>query len=215
MIRTGSHSRPALRPTAPGGHFDLPAGLPEPPASTFRIRILGQCAVNGTPVRASTTLEFVVALATSGGAMSKDGLLNRMYERDVSDSTVPTLAYRARKLGLRIEYEAGSCRYRLGQRVSIDALDVIGLARAGRPRDALLLYGGRCLPGSESPFATALRAGVEREVVAAVLASGDATLISLASRLIDHYELAESAAANTDEPAAMILSASYLSAAGF
>ena len=40
-------------------------------------------------------------------------------------------------------------------------LEVIALADADRPGEALRLHGGRCLPGSASPFADALRATIE------------------------------------------------------
>jgi hypothetical protein len=179
-----------------------------------RIRILGGCVIDGTSVKNTKTMEFVVALAVSGGSMSKSGLLNRIYEADVSQSTLPTLAYRVRKLGIDVGYDPRGCRYILKSPVIVDALTVIDLVKAGRPRDALRLYRGPCLPGSDSPFAGALRHIVEAHVVRSVLDSEDDELIVLASGLIDNWELAERAAANTQDPCAAILSCAYLHGAG-
>lgn len=203
------------QPDLDGFSFDLRARPVASISPVPQLNVLGRCSVNGKAVKSTKALEFIVALATSGGSMSKDGVLNRIYERDVCQSAIPTLAYRARKLGIEVDYEAADSRYVLRRPVRIDVLDVLTYAKAGRPRDALCLYGGRCLPGSDSPFADALRATVEGHVVRSVLDSGDEALISLASRMIDNYELAERAMANTDEPFAAVLSSSYYNAAGF
>lgn len=198
-----------------GISFDMRARPVVAISSPPQVNVLGRCSVNGKAVKSTKVLEFIVALAMSGGSMSKDGMLNRIYERDVCQSAIPTLAYRARKLGIEVDYEALGSRYTLRRKVSIDVLDVITYAKAGRPRDALCLYGGQCFPGSDGPFADALRATAEGYVVRAVLDSGDESLISMASRKIDNYELAERAMTNTDEPFAAVLSSSYYNAAGF
>ncbi|WP_079176689.1 MULTISPECIES: hypothetical protein [Streptomyces] len=161
----------------------------------------------------SKTIEFITALAAAGGAMSRDGLHHRIYERDVSTSTLPTLAYRARKLGIAVRYQTLGRRYVLDGPVAVDALTVLALVKARRPADALLLYQGPCLPDCDSPFAVSLRQTVEDRLVRAVLDSGDQELVRATSRLIDHWELAEPAATG-DDPFSAVLSDSYLRSMG-
>ncbi|UQA94460.1 hypothetical protein [Streptomyces halobius] len=194
-------------------HFDFDAQLAADVPSGTKINVLGRFAVDGKPVASSKTMEFVTALASAGGSMSRDGLHHRIYERDVSASTLPTLAYRARKLGIDVRYETLGRRYVLTQSVSVDALMVLGLLKAGKPAEALILYQGPCLPECDSPFAVSLRQKLESQLVRSVLDSGDQDLIRAASRLIDHWELAEPAAAG-DDPLSAVLSHSYLRSMG-
>ena len=175
-----------------------------------RLCILGRTTVDGRPVKNVKPLELVAVLAVAGGTMSRDGVLNRLYECEASASTVPTLAYRARKLGLAIEYDAYGRRYRLARPVSLDALDVLRLARAGRPQEALCLYAGECLPTSTSPFALALRLELESALVRAILAVDDDDLVSMGCQLLDNQELAQAAMSRRGEPIATVLSHSFL-----
>ncbi|MCC3776355.1 hypothetical protein [Streptomyces sp. UNOB3_S3] len=184
---------------------DIPARL--------RVSVLGRYEVAGRPVTSSKTMEFITALAVAGGSMSRDGLHHRIYERDVSASTLPTLAYRARKLGVDVRYDAPVRRYVLPGPVMVDALLVLGLLKAGRVRGALTLYHGPCLPECDSPFAVSLRQTLEDQLVRCVLDSGDQELIKAASRLIDRWELAEPTAAG-DDPFSAVLSGSYLRSIG-
>lgn len=191
--------------------FDIaaPAPLPTPP---IRINVLGPLLVQGQRVRSVKPLEFLVALALAGGRMARDALIGRIYEYEACPSAVPTLCYRARKLGVAIDFDSTSQCYELLSPVRIDVLEVLKLARRRQAREALWLYGGPCLASSSSPFATALRQTVENEVVKAVLHSGDDELASRACRYIDHSELAEHSSRLQDEPAATVLGRSYLSA---
>lgn len=194
-------------------HFDFDAQLRVDLPAGSQISVLGRFEVDGRPVTSSRTMEFITALAAAGGSMSRDGLHHRMYERDVSASTLPTLAYRARKLGIAVHYVAPGRRYVLPEPVAVDALTALALVEAGRPADALLLYQGPCLPECDSPFAVSLRHKVEDRLVRAVLDSGDQELIRVTSRLIDHWELAEPAVTG-DDPCSAVLSDSYLRSLG-
>ncbi|WP_190108183.1 hypothetical protein [Streptomyces cinnamoneus] len=194
-------------------HFDFGAELTVDIPAGINISVLGRYEVAGRPVTSSKTMEFITALAAAGGSMSRDGLHHRIYERDVSASTLPTLAYRARRLGIDVRYEPLGRRYVLGKPVTVDALKVLGLLKAGRPTDALVLYHGPCLPECDSPFALSLRQTLEDQLVRAVLDSGDQELVKAASRMIDHWELAEPTAAG-DDPFSAVLSDSYLRSMG-
>lgn len=194
-------------------HFDFGAQLRVTIPAGLQVCVLGRYEVDGRLVTSSKTMEFVTALAAAGGSMSRDGLHHRIYERDVSTSTLPTLAYRARKLGIVVRYEASARRYVLPEPVTVDALTVLALVKAGRPADALILYQGPCLPECDSPFAISLRHTIEDRLVRSVLDSGDQELIKVTSRMIDHWELAEPAATG-DDPLSAVLSDSYLRSIG-
>lgn len=194
-------------------HFDLDAQLSVNIPAGLRVSILGRCEVNGHRVTHSKAMEFITVLAAAGGSMSRDGLHHRIYERDISVSTLPTLAYRARRLGISVRYEALGRRYSLAESVTVDALEVLRLLKEGKAADALILYRGPCLPESDSPFVVSLRQTIEDKLVRAVLDSGDQELIKAASRMIDHWELAEPAAVG-DDPFSAVLSDAYLRSMG-
>jgi hypothetical protein len=178
-----------------------------------RIEILGTCSVDGIPVRTVRAIEFVTALAIAGGRMRREALRDRVYERDVADSTLPTLAYRARRLGLDVRYERDRRQFRLVATPEIDALVVLDLIGAGRIDEALGRYGGPCLPTSCSPLAEALRFSIESRLAAGVARTGDHALIERAARRIDCWSLAEHAMRGPDGAAA-VLGRSYLQSSG-
>ena len=192
--------------------FDVAATAPPRADSIFSINVLGRTLVEGRPVRCIKPIEFIVALALAGGRMSRDAVLGRIYEYEACQSAVPTLSYRARKMGVQVDFDSMSQCYTLRTPVRVDALEVIKLARRKQARQALWLYGGPCLASSTSPLASALRLTVENEIVRAVLDSRDVELMSRASRYIDHSELAQHCTEVDSEPLAKVLGRSYLSA---
>ena len=179
------------------------------------ITVMGGVSVNGLPVRSVKPIEFVAALALSGGAMARDALVARLYFGTSSQSAIPTLCYRARQIGIAVVFDSDRLQYRLVSRVCIDALEILTLAQAGDPEAALHLWRGPCLVRSTSPFATALRARLEIEMVRAVRRAGEPSTTHRAAQVIDSLELAEAALACDGDARTAVLSDSLLNAAGW
>lgn len=178
------------------------------------VRLLGRPSVNGEAVRSTKPLELVAAIVLAGGRYSRDGLVSGIYGGEASDSALPTLAYRARLLGIPVEYDTFTGCYSVASAVSLDVIDVLRLASAGRVSDALCLYGGPFLPRSGSPFAATLRAEVDESIATAALATGDTAVIETASRTVLHPALAEAVRRCRPDIASSVLGASYLRGIG-
>ncbi len=175
----------------------------------MRIEIIGGCRVDGTPLGSVKPIELAVTLALAGGQMNRDSLRLRLYEQEIAESTLPTIAYRARRLGIDVGYEQDCQRFSLRSIPDIDVLHVYSLLEAHRITEALDLYHGPCLPTSSSPIAEALRHSLEARLTYEVVRTGDQELIRSASARIDECSLAEPAMRGDHLPAA-VLGRAYL-----
>lgn len=191
-----------------GDHPTRVLHSPAPGATT--LRIMGMTRIDETPVRHTKPIEFVTALALAGGRMTRDALERRIYLSTSSDSAIPTLCYRARKLGIAVTFDPGSRLYTLATPVVIDALRILSLLQSGDIDSALDLWHGPCLPASDTPLANALRLNLERAVVDAVLGAEDPVLLRRAAVVVDSLELAEAAVRDGCDPLTAILSDSFV-----
>ncbi|GHC96575.1 hypothetical protein GCM10007079_49390 [Nocardiopsis terrae] len=174
------------------------------------VRTLGQCAVNGTPVRSRRAVELVTVLALAGGSAPRDWLLANLFEGDPAPSSLPTLALRARKLGLDVRYHGDRFTYQLESWVECDVVELLARIDEGRIADALALYRGPFLPRSQSPFAVEIRASVESRTVSAAVRTGDPAVMAAADRVIKHPALSAALLRESGDTAAVSLSRSWL-----
>lgn len=207
--------RPAPPDPAGGTNRSIAARSLPPPAvdataTATAIRIMGVLRIDEVAVRHTKPLEFVTALALAGGRMTRNALARRIYLSTSSDSAVPTLCYRARKLGIGIRFDPSSRVYSLTTPVVVDALRILDLLRVGDIASALDLWHGDCLPTSDTPLANALRRNLERAMVDAVLACDGPDLLRRAARALDSLELAEAASRAGGDPLTAILSDSFV-----
>lgn len=194
--------------------LDLDLGSVPRPSEMPDVRLLGRPTVNARQVRSTKPLELVAAVALAGGRYSRDGLVSGIYGGEASDSALPTLAYRARLLGLPVEYDPYTGFYALTSAISLDVVDVLRLSAAGRASDALCLYRGPFLPRSGSPFAATLRAEIDNAVAQAALATGDQRVIEYAARAVLHPMLADAVRRARPDVASTVLGAAYLRGIG-
>ncbi|MEU1898073.1 hypothetical protein ABZ512_06815 [Nocardiopsis dassonvillei] len=179
---------------------------------TVEISTLGRCAVNGVTVQSRRAVELVALLVLSAGQAQRDWLMVNLFEGDPAPSSLPTLALRARKIGLPVRYDRLRGFYWLEESVRCDVNDVLTLLREGRTEEALDRYTGPFLPASHSPFAMEVRAAVENSVVRAVLDRADVDLMTRADRVVKHPELSEEIVRRGADTAAVSLSRSWLTA---
>ena len=129
-------------------------------------------------------------LASAPRGLSGDELAVLLYEEDVTGSTLRAELNRLRSL-LGDELLA-SRPYRLTADVTADWLAVEAQVAAGAVGPALRLYRGPLLPASAAPGVVRLRQSVEATLRQAVLASGEADLMSTWTRSswgADDYEM--------------------------
>ncbi|MDE3723093.1 BTAD domain-containing putative transcriptional regulator [Nocardiopsis sp. N85] len=150
------------------------------------LETLGGCRVDGRPVRHRRAAELAAALVLSDGAAPRDWLSAVLFEEDPSPSSLPTLAMRARRIGLDVRYERESGAYRIGEEIRCDVVEFLFLLSHGYVAQALELYKGPFLARSDSPFAVQTRAHLEQRVVEAVMDSGDTRLLTAAGRVVRH-----------------------------
>src|SRR5690606_33321179 len=143
-ISVFSRHRPPLayRPLQTDGEsmVDKPRS-PDAPARR-RVDVLGGCRIDGVPVSSARAVELVVALAVSGGSAPRDWLLSVLFDADPAPSSLPTLALRARTLGLTVEYRPDRHSYALMTPVECDLAEFFKEMKSGDPRRALSLYHG-------------------------------------------------------------------------
>lgn len=134
--------------------------------------------------------EIVVLLAAAPRGLSGDELAILLYEEDVTTSTLRAELNRLR--GLLGEDLLASRPYRLTAEVTADWLAVEAQVAAGATAGALRAYRGPLLAGSGAPGVARVRDSVEHAVRRAVLASGQADLMSTWTRTswgADDYEM--------------------------
>ncbi|MFC4565263.1 hypothetical protein ACFO4E_25700 [Nocardiopsis mangrovi] len=171
---------------------------------------LGDCRVDGCRVSNARAVELVVAVALAGGSAPRDWLISQLFEKDPAPSSLPTLAMRARNLGLGITYSADRHAYSLQSPVECDIIDLFDHVKTGDLAKALDLYRGPFMPRSHSPFATELRASAESLVADAVATNGDPVLLRTADRLIKHPAISRLIVSLGTDPIATALSRSWL-----
>ena len=181
---------------------------------TVEISTLGRCAVDGVDVQSRRAVELAALLALSGGRAQRDWLMMNLFEGDPAPSSLPTLALRARKVGLPVRYDRFRGFYWLEDGARCDVVDVLDLLKEKRTEEAMDRYTGPFLPSSHSPFATETRASVENAIVQAVLERSDIDLMARADRVVKHPELSEELVRRGADAATVSLSRSWLSALG-
>ncbi|GAA0979015.1 Acetoin dehydrogenase operon transcriptional activator AcoR [Nocardioides aquaticus] len=135
----------------------------------------------GRTVRLSPRHGDVMAvLADAPEGVTAERLATEVHEEEVRPSTT-----RAQVTRLRALLGPGvleSRPYRLVPEVRADWLEVAGSLRAGRLAEAVRSYRGPLLPESTSPGVARRRDALERDLVAALLASQDVELLTAATR---------------------------------
>jgi hypothetical protein len=134
--------------------------------------------------------EIVLLLAAAPRGLSGDELAILLYEEDVTTSTLRAELNRLRSL--LGEDLLASRPYRLAAEVTADWLAVEAQVAAGATAAALRAYRGPLLAGSSAPGVVRLRDSVEQTLRRAVLASGQADLMSTWTRTswgADDYEM--------------------------
>lgn len=178
------------------------------------LRTLGACEVNGRVTAHLRPVELVVALATAEGSLHRDWLIDALFNGEAAPSSLPTLAYRARKIGLPVEYNPRQQVYTLTSDLSIDALNVLVMAENGDIAGILNSYQGPFLAPSESPFSMEMRRTLEETVCRVAIASGDPYWIYRASLLVKDPRLAVSLARHGLSGQADILRRAHLRTLG-
>ena len=119
--------------------------------------------------------EIIVILADHPAGLTGDELAVELYHADAPTSTIRAELARLRAL-LGAE-SIGSRRLRPCAQPECDWLAVTAYLAAGRVREAVRAYRGPLLPRSDAPGVVTRRMRLERELRAAVLASGDTDLL--------------------------------------
>jgi hypothetical protein len=171
----------ARRAGTAGGQALRGLGLTGPAApGTIRLATLGRDNALAELGRHTVRLsprhsEIAVILALSPGGLSGPRLAVKLSEAEIHPVTLRAEMCRLRaQLGDEV---LGSHPYRFRLPVALDLTRVLDLLDMGRVADAVAAYTGPLLPCSEAPAIAECRAALERELRAAVLASGDAAVL--------------------------------------
>jgi tetratricopeptide (TPR) repeat protein len=133
--------------------------------------------------------EVLTVLALNDAGLSADGLGVRVYGDGAQRATIKAIVSR-----LRDRVPIANRPYRIGVEYWADFLHVATLTRTGRYREAVAMYRGPLLPGSDAPAITEMREHLEEMLRAAVLQSGDVeAMLMLADVLVDDLGLLEAA----------------------
>ena len=151
----------------------------------LRIEALGrpdcQVETRGRTIRLSPRHgEILVILVEHPDGLTGDQLAIELYPDDVNPSTLRAEMTRLR--GLLGADVLDSRPYRLRHESDCDWRSVQAHLSAHRPREALRAYRGPLLPQSDAPGVVDRRERLERELRAAVLASGRAELMAAWTR---------------------------------
>jgi tetratricopeptide (TPR) repeat protein len=123
-------------------------------------------------------LEILVVLADNPTGVSLDSLASRIYGDRAVDGTTKAAVSR-----LRNQVPLSSRPYKIDVPYRADFIELMEYLKYGRVRQALSLYRGQVLPGSEAPAIIELRERIDESLRQAVLGSGDAeAIIELANR---------------------------------
>ncbi|MDQ6675390.1 MAG: hypothetical protein M3069_32445 [Chloroflexota bacterium] len=169
--------------------------------ASLELRFLGRAEARlGTQVIALRLrfAEILACLARRPDGLTLEQLALEVYGEDASLTLCKTEVSRLRRI-----LPIGNRPYRLGVAVTADFLELRGLLRDGRLRDALGLYQGSLLPRSDAPLINAQREDLDVALREAVLASPDPEAAwLLAERMPDDLEVWEQASARLprDDP---------------
>jgi hypothetical protein len=172
------HSLALVRATALAAEAYL--GSHQPPESEAGVAALGRdeavLRVRGRRLRLGRRhSELLVLLLCHPEGRTGDQLGVDLYGDELNPVTVRAELSRLRRiLGPEL---LDSRPYRLRAAVDADFLAVTRLLETGRPHDALDAYAGPLLPASDAPGVVRLRRRVDGQLRAAVLASGDVSLM--------------------------------------
>jgi hypothetical protein len=133
--------------------------------------------------------ELLATLVLHPEGLSAEQLLLQMYGEEGSASNLKAAISK-----LRRKVPIASWPYRLELAVWADFVELEQHLREGRVRQAVSLYRGPLLPGSDRPGIVEAREMLEEQLRQAVLTSGDAeALLELAERLGEDLQLWEAA----------------------
>ena len=173
------HSLALVRATALAAEAYLGSHLP-PPASAGTVLALGRNEATLTFGGHRQRLgrrhsEMLVLLSTHPAGLTGEELGFELYGDQMSPVTVRAELSRLRRL---LGPELLSSRpYRLRAELDTDFRTVTRLLEGGRVAEALDAYSGPLLPFSDAPGITRLRRLIDGQLRAAVLASGERTLM--------------------------------------
>jgi hypothetical protein len=125
--------------------------------------------------------ELMAVLALHPEGLHLEALTLAVYGDEASPQTAKSDLSRLRSEGIDIETKP----YRLATRFRADFMECTELLRAGRVREALQLYRGPLLPGSEAPAVVEHRETLEESLRQAVLASEDSEAVWVLSERLD------------------------------
>lgn len=129
--------------------------------------------------------EVLVALALSPDGISAEQLGLRVYGESAVLPTVKAIVSR-----LRQSVDVSSRPYRINGGIWADFLELEQLVSAGRLREAIGLYRGPLLPGSDAPVVVETREHLEELLRTAVIDAGDVNgMLRLSDVLGDDAEL--------------------------
>ena len=157
-------------------------------ARELELAFLGDRAVFKSGTRQEIGMrqcEVLVALALSPEGVSADQLGLRVYGESAVLPTIKAIVSR-----LRQSVDVSSRPYRLNGGIGADFIDLEHLVAAGRLREAVGLYKGPLLPGSEAPVVVETREHLEELLRTSVLEAGDINcMLKLSDALGDDAEL--------------------------
>lgn len=160
----------------------------------LELRFLGgsEARLQGKPLALRQSFcELLAILVLHPHGLSSEQLLLQMYgEEGVASNLKAAISKLRRKVPI------ASRPYRLNLAVWADFVELEQHLREGRVRQAVSLYRGPLLPGSDRPGIIEQREVLEEQLRQAVLTSGDAeALLELAERLGEDLQLWEAALA--------------------
>jgi hypothetical protein len=161
-------------------------------SAPLELRGLGQleARLDGQPVVLRKRFSEILAVL----ALHPEGLNGEQLSIAVYGETADPQSCKADLSKLRGLVPIAQKPYRLGMGIWADFLEFQNMLSAGRVREAMALYRGPLLPGSDAPMIVEHRELLEEGLRQAVLASGDQeVLLDLAERQRDDLELWEAA----------------------
>lgn len=137
--------------------------------------------------------EILTALAVHASGLSGEQLHSQVY----GDAPFPRSTLKASISRLRDVIPIASSPYRIDATFRSDFAQLLQLITEGELQQALNLYSGSLLPGSESPLVEEWREHIDEVIRSAVIESGDPDhLIQLGTQLNDDLEIWERAKAS-------------------
>jgi len=130
------------------------------------------------------TMELVTLLAERAGPVPRTLLEDALFEQTACASGVSTLVYRARKLGLQIDFLENLEAYTLSTPVKCDHLEVLAALETHDWEAVLRLYHGPFLVKSRGPYAQTMRSYLSDRLMESALQERDLALLSRLARVM-------------------------------